>query len=89
MAVSYTHLDVYKRQDQPILPGIHHGVFILIGRLVGAEIHRMPHILRPVSYTHLRAAKAPAIIRSLVFSLLVLVLKLVSSSICFNVVRVI
>ena len=33
-------------EDQPILLGIHHGVFILIGLLVGAEIHRMPHILR-------------------------------------------
>ena len=33
-------------EDQPVLPGIHHGVFIFIGLLVGAEIHRMPHILR-------------------------------------------
>ena len=33
-------------KDQPILLGIHHGVFILVGLLVRAEIHRMPHILR-------------------------------------------
>ena len=33
-------------EDQPIFLGIHHGVFILIGLLVGTEIHRMPHILR-------------------------------------------
>ena len=33
-------------KDEPILLGIHHGVFIFIGLLVGAEIHRMPHILR-------------------------------------------
>ena len=33
-------------KDQPILLGIHHGVFILVGLLVGTEIDRMPHILR-------------------------------------------
>ena len=33
-------------KDQPILLGIHYGVFIFIGLLVGAKIHRMPHILR-------------------------------------------
>ena len=33
-------------EDQPIFLGIHHGVFILIGLLVGTEIHSMPHILR-------------------------------------------
>jgi hypothetical protein len=33
-------------EDQPILLGIHYGIFILIGLLVGTEIHRMPHILR-------------------------------------------
>ena len=33
-------------EDQPILLGIHYGVFIFIGLLVGAKIHRMPHILR-------------------------------------------
>lgn len=33
-------------KDEPILLGIHHGVFIFIGLLVGAKIHRMPHILR-------------------------------------------
>ena len=33
-------------KDQPVLPGIHHGVFVLVGLLVGTEIHCMPHILR-------------------------------------------
>ena len=33
-------------KDQPILLGLHYGVFIFIGLLVGAKIHRMPHILR-------------------------------------------
>ena len=33
-------------ENQPILFGIHYGIFILIGLLVGTEIHRMPHILR-------------------------------------------
>ena len=33
-------------KDQPVLLWIHHGVFILVGLLVGTEIHRMPHILR-------------------------------------------
>ena len=33
-------------ENQPILLGIHYGIFILIGLLVGTEIHRMPHILR-------------------------------------------
>ena len=33
-------------KDQPVLPGILHGVFIFVGLLVRTEIHRMPHILR-------------------------------------------
>ncbi len=33
-------------EDQPVVLGVHHGVFIFVGLLVGAEIHRMPHILR-------------------------------------------
>ena len=33
-------------ENQPILLGIHYGIFILIGLLVGTEIHRMSHILR-------------------------------------------
>ena len=33
-------------ENQPILRGIHHRILVLIGLLVGTEIHRMPHILR-------------------------------------------
>ena len=33
-------------EDQPILRGIHHRILVLIGLLVGTEIHSMPHILR-------------------------------------------
>ena len=33
-------------EDQPFLRRIHDGRFILVGLLVGTEIHRMPHILR-------------------------------------------
>ena len=33
-------------KNQPILLGIHHRILILVGLLVGTEIHRMSHILR-------------------------------------------
>ena len=33
-------------ENQPLLRGIHHRILILIGLLMGTEIHRMPHILR-------------------------------------------
>ena len=33
-------------KDQPFLFGIHHRDFVLVRLLVGAEVHRMPHIFR-------------------------------------------
>ena len=47
MAVSYTHLDVYKRQD----------LFRIVTDVVAIKAHRQTaetaRIRRPVSYTHL------------------------------------
>ena len=57
MAVSYTHLDVYKRQPVEFIPLLEEtGLIIPAGRFVLNEAAAMCHEMRqyiPVSYTHL------------------------------------
>ena len=54
VTVSYTHLDVYKRQ------GNSNGKFLAVSALAkGQGRRRVPHGTEPVSYTHLQNGLAP------------------------------
>ena len=50
-SVSYTHLDVYKRQNQELAKNYKHGLLLFTGAI--DQTVNPANTLRPVSYTHL------------------------------------
>ena len=55
VSVSYTHLDVYKRQAQSYFAGNHIHTQVLIIHIIIDYLHHLFH--QPVSYTHLNMKK--------------------------------
>ena len=65
IAVSYTHLDVYKRQAYTIINkkgATYYGIAVALARITKAILDDENAVLPPVSYTHLDVYKRQPII---------------------------